>query len=450
MPDYDDWGNSNITTTGFNAWTTAGTTASSPIVSVEREQPPPRVPFATLNLWDEFRHWQVNSYLQGRDAFVAYITAKVSDPDNVVINWCARCSMPDKQELTDVQGVEMCSTCVRTYVVRCGNCDEQCMPSANYGGQSWCTRCTNEHLYYCDHCGEYSRRTDDPHMHRNTPCECRPPTYEIRLRRVEKKRIIREDTKIVVDLPRGIISSAAMQEIRVYLQVWADKHRHALGNTTRSHYIYLSGMLGEVGSEWQTNRGNFTKRLTSYAYKTYGLKLDPEVITQIGNIGRAQSNGVSTKVAFTRDLNQPRREFVHHGSCWWSDYNSSRCILKSNGGFAMRTFSGPRGSGATGRAWVLPMDRTAGWWVPTFDTLTPTGFVIFNGYGDLEDYAPARIMSEITGLPYHKIGFDDEEMYVNNESAYLLVPVDVPVPNGISLEMPRHANIYNQREQAHA
>lgn len=418
--------------------------------------PPPKVAFLTLNLWNEFRYWQANAYDQNRDMFVEHLKRKVSDPDNVEVNWCDRCSMPTNNDLTDVQGQEVCQTCVSTYVRRCGNCEDPCFPNCEYGGESWCQGCSNEHLRYCDNCGFYYRLDDDDHMHRNTPCECPPPTLEIRLRRVEKKRVIREDTKVVVNLADGHISAVGLNEIRIYLQQWGNRlrSRAAVGDLDSGSehwisYVKLSTMLDEIGSQWQTTRGNFTKRLTSYAYKAYGLKVDPEVITQVGNIARAQSHGLSTKVSFTRDLNQGRSAFVHTGSCWWSDYNSSRCILKSNGGFAMRTWNNSPRSRATGRAWVLPMNYENGRWVPTFDTLTPTGFVVFNGYGDLEDYAPARIMAEITGLPYRKINFDDDEMYVNNESGYLLAPDDYTT-GSINLELPRHATIYTEKEKAHA
>jgi len=51
--------------------------------------------------------------------------------------------------------------------------------------------------------------------------------------------------------------------------------------------------------------------------------------------------------------------------------------------------------------------------IPTFDTETPAAFVVFNGYGDLGGYAPARIMSHMAGMTYRKITFDAQPMYVN-------------------------------------
>ena len=54
-------------------------------------------------------------------------------------------------------------------------------------------------------------------------------------------------------------------------------------------------------------------------------------------------------------LNLPRGDFAHEGSCWWTDYEHSRCSLKTCGGFGLRTFNGDV---VTGRAWVMPLRRT--------------------------------------------------------------------------------------------
>jgi hypothetical protein len=109
---------------------------------------------------------------------------------------------------------------------------------------------------------------------------------------------------------------------------------------------------------------------------------------------------------------------------------------------------------------VLPLNHTLNngryhTWRPTFDTLGADGFVIFNGYGDLEEFAPARIMCEITGLPYKKINFDggseddsEDAMYINNESGYLIAEDSLHV-DSISLALERHATITEEREASH-
>ncbi len=225
------------------------------------------------------------------------------------------------------------------------------------------------------------------------------------------------DTRVTITMPAGVISPEGIREIRYCLfraaqwSVPPDDERRLVG---------LGWNLAPLGEEWQTRTGNYTKRLSRHAYKEHELKLSPEILSEVGCIARDHSKPVDFTVEVTRDLNRSSRYFGNHGSCWWGCYKESRCALKTNGGFALRSF-GPSGE-VSGRAWVMPLRLDGdGNLVPTFDTVTPDAFVLFNGYGELGNYTGARVMASMAGWTYKKIGFECEPMYIN-AGGYLIAP----------------------------
>ena len=135
------------------------------------------------------------------------------------------------------------------------------------------------------------------------------------------------DEKIEVELAQGMIDSEGITQIFRYLRLQYDIP------------IY-DRAVEEIGVEWQTKRGNFTRRLSSYAYKKLGVKLPEMAITQVGNLARVHSaSEAKYTVEFTRQLNEDASYFYNDGSCWWSGYADSRCALKSWGGLGMRSFT---------------------------------------------------------------------------------------------------------------
>jgi hypothetical protein len=91
---------------------------------------------------------------------------------------------------------------------------------------------------------------------------------------------------------------------------------------------------------------------------------------------------------------------------------------------------------------------------PTFETQEPAAFVVFNGYGTLSGYTPARIMSHMAGWTYRKVKFecllgnldyDDKQMYVNNASGYLVAPEEIAeryTDGSLNLVVDQHADLY--------
>jgi hypothetical protein len=184
---------------------------------------------------------------------------------------------------------------------------------------------------------------------------------------------------------------------------------------------------------------------------TYNIKLSPEILAQVGCIARDNSGSQSSfAVEVTRDLNQDASDFYHDGSCWWTDYAESRCALKTNGGFGLRTFT--EWNGVSGRAWVMPLRQLPhGSLGPTFDTVNPDAFMVFNGYGDLSGYAAARIMAHMTGGTYRKTDFSCEPMYINNKSGYLIAPEEIAGQyegKGVYPDVSTHADLFRDEQAA--
>ena len=179
-----------------------------------------------------------------------------------------------------------------------------------------------------------------------------------------------------------------------------------------------------------------------------------------------EANGRSTAVSVTRDgqptvlLDEP--------------YEAVR-----ESAFGMRTFKTEVGynnveyRNVTGRAWVMPLKLTgknqpgprdpnlcsdpvccpppepvagAPALAPTFDTMTPDAFIVFNGYGDLSGYGPARIMAHMAGMTYRKVAFTCSPMYVNGEQGYLVAPealAEKYTDGRLNLSVPQHADLYD-------
>jgi len=81
-----------------------------------------------------------------------------------------------------------------------------------------------------------------------------------------------------------------------------------------------------------------------------------------------------------------------------------------------------------------------------FDTMTPDAFIVFNGYGDLSGYGPARIMAHMAGMTYRKVAFTCTPMYVNGEQGYLVAPealAEKYTDGRLSLTVPQHADLYD-------
>lgn len=359
-----------------------------------------------------------DNYLDNEE-WLDSIRESLLDP-HVEIKWCASCEsllLPGNQHEIERDGEHVCTSCFTSYST-CGDCEiafeTNHMSDTLNRDEMVCDRCRDHNFNYCEDCeGWYDRDSYDDHSH-HEECGCESPVQMFTM--PHHGSSLANDDEVVIELPAGTITDEGLRAVRDML--WSAAY-DADNREERDMLHNVSRLPVEVGTEWQTRQGNFTKRLSRLAYKKFNYKITPELLGKIGSLAREHSSSVTElTVAITRDLNQSPEDFGNEGSCWWESYSSSRCALKSNGGFGLRSFNNGYTSG---RVWVMPLklDNNNDM-VPTFETMNAAAFVVFNGYAELSGYVGARVMAQMTGLTYRKIAFDSSPMYVNGNSGYLI------------------------------
>lgn len=392
----------------------------------------------------------------------AELRREVADEDAVEIVWCENCSAPIKgDEATAVDGDGWaCQSCYESDYRSCDDCGtivHYDRTHSTLSDEAVCTRCCDNSYSYCDECdGYYHDSSSEYHQHGG--CDCAPPSTAVRMRNGDE--VLTENERITVSLPAGVISDEGINSIATLVR----GHAYSMTDTAageliteamwelRNKWWNLSYEVPMMDARWQTKEGNFTKRLSKLAHKSQGLKFPPDLLTKVGNIARDNSQGSEIAVELTRDLNQSAEAFYHEDSCWWQSYSESRCSLKNNGGIGMRTFAGPYNE-VTGRAWVMPLRQTeTGRLVPTFDSLAANAYMVFNGYGDLSGYTPARVVAGMAGMTYRKISFDCSPMYVNGETGYLVSSEEIcakyATDGRLSIDADTHSNLYYREQSA--
>lgn len=407
----------------------------------------------------QFRYdrWDVNEFwgeMGGdRNAFIEFLRATLVDDYADDIHWCNECEQIDHLEDGSIVrgGTFVCDECLSDYFY-CSKCEEfvpegetTCTLYTDSDDVKVCDSCLRRDYSWCEYCDGYYRDNegfnhdhDEDEDDDENECECEPPTYALAVRNDGGPPLASNDV-ITVSLPAGTIDSEGMDRIYDFV--------------SNGFSWKAAELVSVVGPVWQQKDGNFTKRLARLAWNRHQLKIPPEILSQIGNIARAHSISIDYRLAVTRALNMHPEEFGHSGSCWWGDYTPSRCALKHNGGFGLRSF-GDYGEVA-GRSWVIPLRTTnihgTERLVPTFDAMHADAFIVFNGYGNLGGYSAARIVSHMTGMTYRKVGFDCDPMYINNDNGYLVAPEEIATKytdGHLSLNVETHSDLYYREQRA--
>lgn len=382
------------------------------------------------------RNMRMSDRRDFRDKFVEMLRGVLLDPEIADdIFWCGDCRAIclGVDGVHDISGRSICDSCIENYSI-CDDCsDYSANTSYTLHDEYVCESCRDDNYSYCDECdGWHHNNSAEEHEHDGSGC-CESPALEFTIRN-DGDPALAQDTRVTVALPAGTISDEGINQICILLQ---------------NNGLYDSACATDmIGSQWQTREGNFTKRLSRTAFNKYAERIPPAVLSSVGCIARDNSTPVDFAIEVTRNLNLPARDFGHAESCWWQSYSEGRCALKSNGGFGMRTFENDC---VTGRAWVLPLkldndkelpERKL---VPTFDTVKADAFMVFNGYGKLGGYAPARIMSHMAGMTYRKVTFYGNPMYVNNDSGYLVAPEEIAskyTDGSVEVDLSQHSSLY--------
>lgn len=372
-----------------------------------------------------------------REEFVAFLRATLTEPDIAdEIRWCTDCSkVTTANDGHLVMGGDfVCAACVNHSYSTCQRCLYIVNEYSSVNGDAICEACLDAAYSYCDYCDHYY--PDDysgDHQHGDGCCES--PAQEFVIRN-DGLAPLANDVQVHVTLPAGVIDEMGMQRIINYLY--------------DSNLRYEGLMVPDIGDQWQTKEGNFTKRLSRAVYKRYKRKMSTDVLSMIGTIAGEHSRAVDFTVMVTRDLNQHAGFFYHTASCWWGGYSEGRCALKTNGGFGLLTYS--ETGKVSGRAWVLPLKDTLEQRLhATFNALTPDGFMVFNGYGTLSGYNGARIIAHMAGMTYRKVGFEASPMFINNDAGYLVAPEDIAArhTNGyVNVPIDTHSTLFEAEQRA--
>lgn len=374
-----------------------------------------------------FQGWMRTSRTRQFMDCVTIVTNRVAD-------WC-ECGKAIYFDVDKtVNGIMSCESCTAKYP-HCTGCDVVIHPgyvhtALGLDGRPYCSPCFSERYVYCPRCNGYQEK---PHDHN---CRCEAPRLTFAFPNGDQ--MLPNDERLTVELPAGVISSAGMQCIANVL--WQNVGQQL----PDGNYVDVRGVLDEVGCDWQAKRGNFTRRLSSALHKMYKVKLTSAVLSNIGNLAQQHSSDETEwLIEFTRDLNQPARAFAHGGSCWWSDYQESRCALKNWGGLAMRSYLPNRPSDEPrGRVWVQPLNTAL---EPTHNCETAHAYIVYNGYGNLEGYNPARIIAQLSGKSYRKLSeFGAHPQYINGSVGYLVADeatcANTPVIN-LRYDKHHHADV---------
>ena len=398
-------------------------------------------------LWSAFHvsgsaRWNTHSR---QSDFRDHLRSLVADPGEIdELEFCGNCDDPawdDDLRGAMGGGLQICDSCWDDWTY-CDRCEERYSPNdmtEALSGSDICESCRSSYYSWCDDCdGWYPDEYSDDHEHSSGGdgcCTSPQPAFRIRNDSCEP---LANDTKITVTLPAGTISAEGLAEIKYYLQ--------------REGQFDLSYSVDAIGAQWQTREGNFAKRLSRHAYQAHQAKLTPDVLSQVGCIARDHSTAVDVRIEVSRDLNTSAADWYHEDSCWWGSYGESRCTLKTNGGFGIRSFSSPDHHSPSGRAWVMPLRLSEdGRLKATFATMTADAFVVFNGYGDLSGYAAPRILAHMAGWTYRKIDFKASPMYVN-AGGYLVAPEEIAAQytdGSVHLSVSQHSHLF-ERESVNA
>lgn len=416
-------------------------------------------------------------------------------------SWCDDCETCVPTE--DTRWVEagakvVCEDCLGRYYTMCDECEEHVSDSDRYNvdNGTYCYGCY-EGMPYCDRCERtYHEDNSSDHDHGGGCDEdCTPLPLHFTIPVSDASDTVGADQPFTVRLPGGLIPESVLYSVQNML-------REACTYDNK-HPLYAASLyVHTVGAEWKTDKGTYPKRLRREVYNrtrtekinrwtgvvkdrhydyvngewryehgpwmddatakrmAKGYSMPDDIVAKIGAMCEPYSRPVNMEVQATRDINGEADDFCHDSSCWWGDEAHSRCTLKVNGGFGLRTFeqvSNVTWDGqayeeteCTGRAWVLPLRKRDQFhpgpaFVPVTDAVldasTVDAWAVFNGYGTLSEKVAAQIVSNMTGLPHKHVEADrdDWNMWVN-AGAYIVAEQSIldTLPGALYLNLTAH------------
>lgn len=220
-------------------------------------------------------------------------------------------------------------------------------------------------------------------------------------------------TRISFSFPVGMVSLAGISAVELLIA------RTNVGTADTPHYV--PGLPQTWNWAWVvTGRaayvGTLPKRIWKYYYRTFGVKLPDTVVSQIGNIARANTEtSAAYEFEFVTKIDWRAGDFGDGGSCYWGSRGAALELLADNGGFAVRFYEEGKGKG---RAWMYQIQDGV--------------YVLWNGYGFQGDstLTIARVVATYLGMSYRRINLtnwnvDSGTLYINSGRGFLIGAADI-------------------------
>lgn len=224
----------------------------------------------------------------------------------------------------------------------------------------------------------------------------------------------------ILKTPDGEISETGKDAIEWFLQRKLNGYDEATGLWKESNYHPLPNDFGWV---WATNRGTLPKRITSYYYKNWQYKLAPEIVTELGNLGKLHASKAQTIVLdMTDNIDWNDGAFGDGGSCFWGEKSGAKAMIEKHG-FAIRAYKARDGYPIIENE---PIDwpKLRGYARAWLAEIRKNTLVVFNGYGE-STLAFARFLALKFGCSYKRIGllnngYDDGVLWINGGTGYIV------------------------------
>jgi uncharacterized Zn finger protein (UPF0148 family) len=227
----------------------------------------------------------------------------------------------------------------------------------------------------------------------------------IQTKATEQPLSIREQIKtgevFTIATPEGLITDTGVRELQAYL-----------------YDIGGGDLPPDFEPVWMGKRGTLPKRMQAHVYKSRGLRLTTEQVSNIGNIAKRHTATAQTYVFdFTKTIDWHAGDFGDDGSCFWGDKSGAKQMIEENG-FAVRFYHKRNSGGGEERGNLRGYARA--WLAP----ISENRLIVFNGYGETS-LTIARVLSVRFACGYKRIsllnnGTDGGCLWINGGSSYLL------------------------------
>lgn len=203
----------------------------------------------------------------------------------------------------------------------------------------------------------------------------------------------------------------------------------------------------EIRDAIATETGKPAKRIANYLFKNRQIRLEPEVVSNIGVIISRYTRKFPINnffMDFDDTLEWDDGDFGDGDSCFWSSNIAARRHMQDNGYFAVRIWQQYRdwqtnlfgGLCGVGRAWIRPR-------FPNSSTM-----LLFNAYGPLDrDQLSLAICTVFENCSFRSVSISNNGdtrgmMYLNNGRG-TLISTDKGILNGCDGHLDLHARVYD-------